>query len=229
MRLSEEKIKQAILHPQLEIRQRGLRYFSRGHSEDEGVAPLVIQAVEKYGRDDAYHLVGGSVHLRHTEETIAWVIEELQDPAAEHHENYVFNLNRILCDADLALLLPRETEILETCRFYSDLKDRLSRRLELISWDEASVLAAAGTNLRGWQGQTVCQRGWSGLCRRHPGGPGPDRRRGGAAGTLGCFAEGRKFRAQPHEVDGATNGETCWAAPNGCGDSRNPWQTARRR
>jgi len=137
MRLSEEKIKQAILHPQLEIRQRAVRYFDDCYSEDEGVVPLVIQAVEKYGRENAYQLVGGSVHLRHTEETIAWVIEELQDAAAERYENYVFNLNRILCDADLALLLPRETEILETCRFYGGLKDHLIRRLDLISWDEA--------------------------------------------------------------------------------------------
>ena len=65
MRLSEAKIKQAILHTQLEIRQRAVRYFSNCHSEDESVVPLVIQAVEKYGRKDAYHLVGGSVDLRH--------------------------------------------------------------------------------------------------------------------------------------------------------------------
>jgi len=64
MRLSEEIIKQAILHPQLEIRQRTVRYFSVCHSDDELVVPLVIQAVERYGREDAYHLVGGSVDLR---------------------------------------------------------------------------------------------------------------------------------------------------------------------
>jgi hypothetical protein len=49
MRLSEEKIKQAILHPQLDIRQRALRYFSVCHSDDERVVPLVIQAVKRYG------------------------------------------------------------------------------------------------------------------------------------------------------------------------------------
>jgi hypothetical protein len=138
MRLSEEKIKQAILHRQREIRERAVRYFDDSYSEDEGVVPLVIQAVEKYGRVDAYHLVGGSVHLRQTEETIAWFIEELQDPASEHYENYLFNLNRVLCNADPALLLPRESEIFETCRFYRPLSDCLRLRLELISWDEAA-------------------------------------------------------------------------------------------
>ena len=138
MRLSEERIKQAILHPQLDIQQRAVRYFSECYSEDEDVVPLVIQAVKKYGRVDAYQLVGGSVHLRYTGETISWVIEELQNPAAERYENYIFNLNRVLCDADPALLLPRESEILETCRLYGRLRNRLCRRLELISWDEAA-------------------------------------------------------------------------------------------
>jgi hypothetical protein len=54
MRLSEARIKQAILSPELDIRQRAMRYFSVCHSNDEGVVPLVIQAVEKYGREDAY-------------------------------------------------------------------------------------------------------------------------------------------------------------------------------
>ena len=138
MRLSEEKIKQAILHCQLEIRQRAVRYFSVCHSEDECVVPLVIQAVEKYGREDAYHLVGGSVNLRHTEETVSWVIEELQDPAAERYENYVFNLNRVLCHVDPALLIHRDTEILESGHFYRDMRDHFTRRLELLSWDEAA-------------------------------------------------------------------------------------------
>ncbi len=138
MRLSEDKIKHAILHPQLEIRQRAVRYFSECYSEDESVVPLVIQAVERYGREDAYHLVGGSVDLRHTEETISWVIEELRDPDAERYENYVFNLNRVLCHAEPALLIHRDTEILETCRFYREMVDHFTRRLELLSWDEAA-------------------------------------------------------------------------------------------
>ncbi len=77
MKLSEEKIKQAILHPEVDIRLRAVRYFKDCYRQDEGVAPLVIRAVEKYGREDAYQLVGNSVHLRHTNETIAWVIKEL--------------------------------------------------------------------------------------------------------------------------------------------------------
>lgn len=98
----------------------------------------MIQAIERYGREDAYHLIGSSVDLRHTKETISWVIEELQNPAAERYENYVFNLNRVLCHADPALLTHRDTEILESGHFYRDMRDHFTRRLELLSWDEAA-------------------------------------------------------------------------------------------
>lgn len=80
MRLPEEKIKQAILHPQLEIRQRAVRYFSECYSEDESVVPLVIQAVEKHGRDDAYQLIGGSVDLSQTCKSHCHMHEDLPVP-----------------------------------------------------------------------------------------------------------------------------------------------------
>jgi uncharacterized protein YchJ len=150
MRLSEEKIKQAILHPRLDIRQRAVRYFSDCHSEDEGVVSLVIQAVEKYGRDEAYSLVGASADLRHTAVTISWVIKELQAPASKGYENYAFNLIRVLCNADPALLLPRKSEILETCGLSDELKDRFGQRLQLTSWDQADC----------WQRlEQICEKG----------------------------------------------------------------------
>ena len=117
MRLPEAKIKQAILNPELDIRERAIRYFSVCYSDDEGVVPLVIQAIEKYGREDAYHLVGSSVDLRQTEETVSWIIDELNDPDSDRYENYTFNLTRVLCHADPALLVRREAAILESRHF----------------------------------------------------------------------------------------------------------------
>ena len=137
MRLSEEKIKQAILNPDLEIRERAVRYFSACHSDDEEVTTLVIQSIERYGREDAYHLIGGSVDLNHTEETISWIVDELNDPDSDRYENYTFNLTRVLCNADPALLIHRDTEILESRHFFRSLQENFTRRLELLSWDEA--------------------------------------------------------------------------------------------
>ncbi len=79
MRLPYEKIKEAILHPDLEIRDRATCYFAKSYSLDPSIMPMVIKAVETSGRQDAYHLIGPSRDLRQSEDTIAWVIDELND------------------------------------------------------------------------------------------------------------------------------------------------------
>ena len=80
MRLSEDKIKEAILHPDMEIRDRAATYFGKSFSADHTIMPVVIKAVETYGRqNDAYRLIGASRDLPQSEDTIAWVIDELND------------------------------------------------------------------------------------------------------------------------------------------------------
>ena len=62
MRLPESKIKEAILHPDIEVRDRATMYFAKAFSSDPSIMPLVIKAVEKYGRDnDAYQI--GRAHV----------------------------------------------------------------------------------------------------------------------------------------------------------------------
>ena len=46
MRLSEDKIKQAILHPDMEIRDRATSYFAKSFSSDLAIMPLLIKAVD---------------------------------------------------------------------------------------------------------------------------------------------------------------------------------------
>ena len=138
MRLSESKIKEAILHPDAEIRERAIRYFDRSFSHDTSVVSLVIQAVERYGREGAYNLIGGCTDLAHTDETISWVIEELNRDDADQYENYAFNLTRVLCDADPALLVHRDSQIIEARHFLASYRDTFLERLELLSWDEAA-------------------------------------------------------------------------------------------
>jgi hypothetical protein len=138
MRLSEDKIKEAILHPDLEIRERALRYFAKTYRPDPSIMPIVIKAVETYGRKDADHLIGPSRDLAQTEETIAWVIDELNDKRCDQYENYAYNLSMVLVEADLALLAPRESSICEARHFLPDLMDALDERLQMVSWDEAT-------------------------------------------------------------------------------------------
>ena len=99
MRFPEAKIKEAILHPDMEIRDRATSYFAKSFSADVSIMPLVIKAVETYGRQDAYRLIGLSRDLPQTEETIAWVIDELNDDQTDKYENYAYNLSMVLVEA----------------------------------------------------------------------------------------------------------------------------------
>src|SRR5208283_3444112 len=53
-RLAEEKIKQGILHADKQVREVAIRYFSRPTTRDSSIMPVAIQAVEKYGRRQAF-------------------------------------------------------------------------------------------------------------------------------------------------------------------------------
>jgi len=46
MQLSEEQIKQAILHPYPPVRRLALEYFSRSFCQDDTVMPFVIEAMK---------------------------------------------------------------------------------------------------------------------------------------------------------------------------------------
>jgi hypothetical protein len=138
MRLPDEKIKKAILHPDPEIRDRATRYFAKSYCLDRSIMPMVIKAVETYGRQDAYCLIGLSRDLRQTEDTIAWVIDELNDERCDQYENYAYNLSMVLVQADLALLLPKESSISDARHFFAGVRDDLDERLRLMSCDEAT-------------------------------------------------------------------------------------------
>ena len=139
MRLPENKIKQAILHPDIEIRSRATSYFAKSFSSDLSIMPLVIKAVETHGRgSDAYRLIGLARDLPQTEDTIAWVIDELNDQDCGKYENYAYNLSMVLVAADPALLLRRESDILEARHFLADLRTPFTQRLQMLSWDEAT-------------------------------------------------------------------------------------------
>ena len=138
MRLSEDKIKAAILDADLEIRLRATKFFAKSYSTDLTVMPLVIQAVETFGRQDAYSLIGRSRYLPQTAETISWIIDELNNEQSDQYENYTYNLWMALLRADPALLLLRESDILESRNFPPEPRVPFSERLQMLSWDEAT-------------------------------------------------------------------------------------------
>jgi len=138
MRFPEAKIKEAILHPDIEIRDRAANYFSRSFSHDVSIMTQVIRAVETYGREGAYRLIGAGRDLPQTEASIDWVISELNDEQSSQYDNYTYNLTRLLVEADPALLLPKETAILDSRHFIAQMRSAFTERLRMLSWDEAT-------------------------------------------------------------------------------------------
>lgn len=137
--LPESKIREAILHPELEVRLTALEYFSRSFSEDPSIMPLVIQAVEEYGRDTAFRMLRNADSLVQTSPTIKWLVNELRrdyDAKDISHENYHFSIALILLDADPDLLVPQHREIaaLMPEMFQDAFDERL--KFHFWSWDQ---------------------------------------------------------------------------------------------
>lgn len=138
MRLSADRIREAILDENAQIRQRAVQYFAKSYSTDTSIMPLVIKAVEAFGREDAYHLIGLSRDLPQTEDTIDWVIDELNDSSSDQYENYTFNLSMVVATADVTVLLSKESTIVGSRHFFRELHESFSERLQMLSWDEAT-------------------------------------------------------------------------------------------
>ncbi len=138
----ESKIKEAILHPEEEIRLYAVDYFSAGRCGGESIMPLVIQAVEKYGRETAFDILLEAAPLPQTAATIDWIVEELRreyDPSDVRRENNCFALAWILNNAPPPLLRKRRREILAAPAFPQPLRQSFTDRLKrsALEWEEA--------------------------------------------------------------------------------------------
>ena len=111
MRLPETKIKEAILHPEKLVRQEALLYFAGCYSRDAEVMPLVIKAIQTYGRQEAFLQVYVLDHLVQTQATVEWAITELhrQEDKVDDHDSYFPTLCRLL-------LMRRTTTRCASCR-----------------------------------------------------------------------------------------------------------------
>ena len=54
MRLTEDRVKQAILHDDKDVREGAVYYFSRSFTTDPSIMRLAIQAIERFGWKDAF-------------------------------------------------------------------------------------------------------------------------------------------------------------------------------
>jgi hypothetical protein len=141
MPLPESKIKQAILHPEEEVRLTALDYFASSHTGDETIMPLVIQAVEKYGWQRAFRLLRDADELPQTAATVAWLVGELSkewDLDDVLADNYATAVALVLSQAPVGLLRPNMVEL---PGFPEELETEFSERLEMGSWDWGTAWA----------------------------------------------------------------------------------------
>ena len=76
MRFPAEKIKEAILSPDHDLRFAAVLNFARAGSQDLDVMPLVMQAVERYGAAEAFSFYHFWVRLPQTVESLRWILRQ---------------------------------------------------------------------------------------------------------------------------------------------------------
>lgn len=131
------KIRQAILHADKEVRLTALRYFTDAYSDDDTLMPLVMQAVEEYGRENAFRILRAAKNLRQTDTTLDWLFDELRhdfDTNDVAEDNFRFAVAIVIHDAPVALLEQRLAEIDKLTAFPDELRGSLRERIEMSSW-----------------------------------------------------------------------------------------------
>jgi hypothetical protein len=82
MKLTEQEIRQAFVHPDHIVRDVALRYFALSFSRDHSIMPVAIQAIEEYGWEEAFfHSVWMVQNLPQTDATLLWLVGQLDGPS----------------------------------------------------------------------------------------------------------------------------------------------------
>jgi hypothetical protein len=153
-RQTEDQIKAGILHADIDVRFAALHYFADCYSPNPTVMPVIIEALERFGRTKTFRFTHRIAELAQTEPTIRWAVEELktQPRRTEDEQNYLDDISRLLCRADPRLVQPFEKDILAAPAFDRKYREHLSRRLKLLTWDGEAL----------WRElETICEEGKS--------------------------------------------------------------------
>jgi len=137
-RLSEDLIKQGILHPEQLVRDAAARYFADSFSDDPTIMPLAIKAVETHGWEDAFDVFREFADLAQTDQTLLWSIAEMkrkyrhQDLAAPDRRSL---LSAVISGADVDLLVRHESAIMAIDGLAAEHREAVAERLQLLAAD----------------------------------------------------------------------------------------------
>ncbi len=140
MRLSLDQIRQAILHPDWEVRDVALGHFQKSFSADAGAMPMLIEAVEKYGWAEACSPYILFRPLAQSAETVAWLIDQLALPSPDLLRERLWKCwNRFLSwelnAARMDLLLPFADRFDDLPGLDLECRENIDKRLPLAGMD----------------------------------------------------------------------------------------------
>ena len=144
MCLTKDRTKQAILHPEQHVRNAAVYYFSRSFCRDKDILPLVIQAIEKYGNDEAFQAYSFLKNLGHTDESVRWVVGRLKKTKRPKLDDDFFSslptgLISSFTHADATLLQPHQDIIPELDCLDEDARLMVSERIRMASTDAVTL------------------------------------------------------------------------------------------
>ena len=131
-RLSLERIKAAILHPDKKVRNTVLLYFEHSHQTDATIMPLVTQAYDRFG-DEAFESHWILPDIPQTMDTVAWLLQTIERVEAGTKINQASSfassiIGCLLC-AEPTLLDYHATSIQALRHLDAQSKTRLKNRL----------------------------------------------------------------------------------------------------
>ena len=132
MRLPADKVKEAIPHSHQTVRDAAVFYFANSYSSDPTIMPLVIQAIDKFGFDNAFETYSFLERIMQSEETVRWLIQQLTklgQPANEKEAEPILAYLSGLVQADPAVLKNHEAEIMALDSLDPDTKDAITERI----------------------------------------------------------------------------------------------------
>ena len=151
--MPREDIKKAILHRELEIRRMAIEYLSDLHSSDTEIMPLLIRAVEQYGRENALLSLYHAQDLAQTPDTLEWAVRELEKSESfdrSFRGSYVIHLAELIFHAPIELIRLLKDRILKAPFSDKDLREKIALLFEYEKKDFDTLWARL-----------------EGLCRKH--------------------------------------------------------------
>jgi hypothetical protein len=145
MRLSSEQVRQALLHPDVDVRTAAAFYFSGCCTGDPQVTATVAQAVQQFGVAEAFRYYGFAYELPLDDATLPWVLSEISRLAETEDRKqraYRDAIISAVTEADARLLLHHREAVLavgEPAPYYRGL---VEHRIDLLSLSEEELWQA---------------------------------------------------------------------------------------